>query len=309
MSLFLFTAAGLVLLIFGGDFLVRGAVSLSLRLGIPALIVSLTVVAFGTSAPELLIAIKAALAGVPGIALGNVIGSNTANVLLVMGVPAMISVISMAECDTRRSYLQMLAATVAFIVLCFLGPLHIWHGLLLLALLAAMLISAARAAGRSRMAPEDIEEGEADMARWKIAAYILGGLIALPLGAQFLIQGATGLAAALGFSDAVFGLLLVAIGTSLPEFATTVAAAWRRQADVVLGNVIGSNMFNLLAIMGVASLFGPLEVDQTFLRYDLWVMAAASLMLAPFVFYGVTLGRVMGAGFLVAFGVYIATLF
>ncbi|MEM1266845.1 MAG: calcium/sodium antiporter [Pseudomonadota bacterium] len=303
------SAAGLVLLVFAGDFLVRGAVSLSLRLGIPALIVSLTVVAFGTSAPELLIAIKAALSGVPGIAFGNVIGSNIANVWLVMGLPALLAPIATAECDTRRSYIQMVVATAVFIGLCFIGPFGFWQGVLLLGLLTAMLVSAARAAGRARISAEDLDDGDPNMPAWNIGAFLAAGLIGLPIGANLLIVGATAIAESLGVSDAVIGLTLVAVGTSLPELATTVMAALRRQADVVIGNVIGSNMFNLLAIMGVASFFGPLDVDPAFLVYDLWVMAAASLVLIPFVFLKWTLGRFVGAGFLVIYAAYISTLF
>ncbi len=309
MGLLLLSIVGLVLLIVAGDLLVRGAVSLSLKMGIPALIVSLTVVAFGTSAPELLIAVQSALEGAPGIAFGNVVGSNIANVLLVLGVPALISGLSMEECNTRRSYLQMLGASAIFIVICFLGPLHLWHGALLLALLAAMLWSAARAAGRARAAEEELEEGDANMAGWKISAYLVAGIIGLPLGAHFLIEGATGIAQKLGVSDAVIGLTLVAVGTSLPELATTIVAALRKQADVALGNVIGSNMFNLLGIMGVASFFGPLPVDQELLGYDLWVMLAASLVLIPFVFLRWNMSRLIGAGFLSVYAFYLVTLF
>ncbi|HBN31504.1 MAG TPA: sodium:proton exchanger, partial [Rhodobacteraceae bacterium] len=149
MSIF-YAVIGLAILLLAGDALVRGAVNLGLRLGIPALIVSLTVVAFGTSAPELLIAIKAAMAGLPGIAFGNVVGSNTANVLMVLGIPAMLAGISLAGCDTRKTYLQMLGATVVFIGLAFLGPFYIWHGIILLALLAAMLTDSFFTARRHR---------------------------------------------------------------------------------------------------------------------------------------------------------------
>ncbi|WP_284154719.1 calcium/sodium antiporter [Algicella marina] len=309
MHLILISIAGLVLLIVAGDLLVRGAVSLSLKLGIPALIVSLTVVAFGTSAPELLIAIQSALEGAPGLAFGNVIGSNIANILLVLGLPAVISGLHTAECDTRHSYVQMLAASVVFIVICFLGPLYVLHGLILLSMLGYMLFSAARAAGRSRACDAGLEEGDAHMAGWKITVFILAGIVGLPLGAHFLIEGATGLASKLGVSDAVIGLTLVAVGTSLPELATTVVAAIRRNADVALGNVIGSNMFNILGIMGVASFFGPLPLDRDLLYYDLWVMLAAALAILPFVFRRRDITRAIGVGFLLVYAVYLVTLF
>lgn len=286
---FVFAGLGLVILLLAGDSLVRGAVNLSLRLGVPALIVSLTVVAFGTSAPELLVAIKAVMGGLPGIALGNVVGSNTANVLLVLGVPALIAGLNTSECDTKRSFLVMLAASVFFIVVCFLGPITWIHGLILLAVLAAILWDQGREALAHRREAgaeqeEEVEGADPNMPWWQIAVFTGLGLIGLPLGADLLVDASVSIAKMFGVSDRVIGLTLVAIGTSLPELATTVMAAIRRQADVALGNVIGSNMFNLLGIVGVAGLFGTLAIPAEFLRFDLWVMLGASLALAPFVF-------------------------
>lgn len=294
----LYTAVGLVILLLAGDSLVKGAVNLSLRLGVPALIVSLTVVAFGTSAPELLIAIQAILDDVPGLALGNVVGSNTANVLLVLGVPALLAIMHTSECDTRSSYLQMIAATALFIVMCFIGPFTWITGLILLAALVAMLTHAARAANKHRKAnaddEEEVEGADPNLGWPKIALFLALGIIGLPLGAKLFVDGATNIALTFGISETVIGLTLVAIGTSLPELATTVMAALRRQADVALGNVIGSNMFNLLGIMGVASLVGTIPVDPQFLTFDLWIMLLASLMLIPFVFLKMDINRIWG---------------
>jgi len=255
----LYVGVGLVILLLAGDSLVKGAVNMSLRLGVPALIVSLTIVAFGTSAPELLISIQAIWDGVPGLALGNVVGSNTANVLLVLGVPALLATMHTSECNTRSSYLQMIAATVLFIALCFRGTFDWFAGIVLLVALAAMLIYAAMSAQKHRAnalvdEEEELEGADPDLAWWKIGVFLVLGLIGLPLGASLLVDGAVNIARDFGISETVIGLTLIAIGTSLPELATTVMAALRRQADVALGNVIGSNMFNLLGIMGVASL-------------------------------------------------------
>lgn len=297
-----YAVLGLVILLFAGDVLVKGAVNLALRLGIPALIVSLTIVAFGTSAPELLISIQSILDGVPGLALGNVVGSNTANVLLVLGIPALMTGLA-ATSDTRREYLFMIAGTVLFIVLCFLGPLTWWHGVILLLGLGFVLGDAVRKARAHRKAAngsgdlEDLDEADPDMPWWKIGLYLLLGLIGLPLGASLLIDSATAIASEYGISDAVIGLTLVAIGTSLPELATTVMAAIRRQADVAIGNVIGSNVFNLLGIIGIAVFVGPIPVDPDILRFDLWVMLAATIVLAPFVFYRWPMGRTVGLAF------------
>lgn len=285
---FLLAGLGLVILLLAGDALVRGAVNTSLRLGVPALIVSLTIVSFGTSAPELLIAISAIDDGAPGLALGNVVGSNTANVLLVLGVPALIAGLHTSECDTRKSYVMMLVATVLFIAMAFTGTFTWVHGLILLAALALTLTDQGRDALRHRReAPddeEDVEGADPEMPWWKILVFLVLGLAGLPLGAEILVESATDIARDFGLSDTVIGLTLVAIGTSLPELATTVMAALRRQADVALGNVIGSNLFNLLGIIGVASIFGSIPVDQQFLVQDLWVMLGASLLIAPFVF-------------------------
>jgi cation:H+ antiporter len=292
---------GLVILLLAGDALVRGAVNLSLRIGIPALIVSLTVVAFGTSAPELLISIKAVMDDLPGIAMGNVVGSNTANVLLVLGIPALLATMHTSECDTRKSFNQMIAATVLFIALAYRGVFDWIASIALLSALAAMLFVAARDARAHRKADaavaaeeEDLEGVDPDMPGWRIGLFLVLGLVGLPLGATLLVDNATIIAKAFGVSDTVIGLTLVAIGTSLPELATTVVAALRRQADVALGNVIGSNMFNLLGIIGVAGLVGPISVDPSFLQFDLWVMLGASLIMIPFVYLGRDITRLWG---------------
>ena len=282
---------GLVILLLAGDALVKGAVNLSLRLGVPALIVSLTIVAFGTSAPELLVSIKAVLDDSPGIALGNVVGANTANILLVLGVPAL-----------RKTFNMMIAASVLFIGLAYRGVFDFWAGFVLLGALAYVLYDMYRDGKEHRRecknaAAADLEEPEGadpDMPGWRIAVFLVLGLVGLPLGAGLLVDNASMIARAYGVSDTVIGLTLVAIGTSMPELATTVMAALRRQADVALGNVIGSNLFNLLGIIGIASLVGPIHVDPEFLRFDLWVMLGASLLLIPFVYLGRDINRIWG---------------
>jgi cation:H+ antiporter len=310
---FALAGLGLVILLLAGDVLVKGAVNLSLRLGIPALIVSLTIVAFGTSAPELLISIKSILDGVPGLAMGNVVGSNTANILLVLGVPAVISGLHAAS-DTRRTYVVMILGSLLFIALAFVGPFTWWHGLILLSLLVYVLFDAARSARAHRAAAngaddaEDLEEADPDMPWWRIGVYLALGLIGLPLGADLLVESSVAIATTYGVSETVIGLTLVAVGTSLPELATTVMAAIRKHADVALGNVIGSNMFNLLGIIGISALVGPIPVEPGLLKFDIWVMLAASLVLAPFVFLRWPMGRVVGIVFTALYVAYIAFL-
>ncbi|TDT74035.1 cation:H+ antiporter [Litoreibacter halocynthiae] len=304
---FLGALGGLIILLLAGDALVRGAVNLSLRLGIPALIVSLTVVAFGTSAPELLISIQAVIDGVPGLALGNVVGSNTANVLLVLGIPALFYGLPTSQSRTQKSYLQMIAATLLFIAVNFFGPITWVHALVLLAGIALILTDQFRDAlsGRAAAAQEEPEGADPTMRGWKIAAYLIVGLIGLPFGASLLVENASAIATRMGVSDTVIGLTLVAVGTSLPELATTVVAAMRKHADVALGNVIGSNIFNLLVIIGIAGLVGPLPVPPAFLRFDLWVMLASSLILFPIVFWHKDLGKRWGFALCALYVIYI----
>ncbi|WP_138465311.1 calcium/sodium antiporter [Poseidonocella sp. HB161398] len=294
-----YTGLGLLILVLAGDALVKGAVNLALRLGIPALIVSLTIVAFGTSAPELLIGIQAVLDNAPGIALGNVVGSNTANVLLVLGIPALIAPIMTSECDTRKSYWGMLAASAVFIAVCFLGPITWVHGLVLLAGLVVVLWDQAREARAHRKSQseeeEEVEGADPSMPGWKVATWLVLGLIGLPVGANLLIEGSVNIARTFGISETAIGLTLIAVGTSLPELATSVMAALRRHAEVALGNVIGSNVFNLLGIIGVTSFVGKIPVDPQFLQMDLWVMLGSSVLLVPFVLMGRNLTRVAGA--------------
>ena len=317
----LLCALGLLILLLAGDALVRGAVNLSLRLGVPALIVSLTIVAFGTSAPELLIAINAVHDNADGIALGNVVGSNTANILLVLGIPAMLATLHTSQCNTRKNYIQMLMASVLFIALAFCGTLTIWSGMVLLAALSLFLIGAFREARSHRNGCcgaeaegeeellEGLEEADPDLPWWKILTYLALGLIGLPMGADLLVDNATIIARMYHISETVIGLTLVAVGTSLPELATTVMATLRRQADVALGNVIGSNMFNLLAIIGIATFVGPISVDPEFLEFDLWVMLGASLLIFPFVFWGKDITRRWGVLLTGLYLAYLAILF
>ena len=299
---------GLGVLLLAGDALVKGAVNLSLRLGVPALIVGLTVVAFGTSAPELLVSVKAVLVDAPALALGNVVGSNTANILLVLGIPALIAAVPVAR-ELMRDYAGMMAATALFLGVAFLGPIRWPHALVLLAGLALMLGDAFLRARAHRSANEtELEGAEPGMPWWRIGLYTGLGLVGLPIGAELLVDGSVAIARELGVSEAVIGLTLVAIGTSLPELATTVMAALRREAGVALGNVLGSNMFNLLGIIGVAGLVGPIPVPAEMLTRDLWVMTAASALLAVFVLTGRPITRVWGLGLTALYAAYLAVL-
>ena len=280
-----------------------------------------TVVAIGTSAPELLISVKAAIEGSPGIALGNVVGSNIANVLMVLGVPAVIAPMAACGSDAHRNLYFMIIATLLFSALMLTGVVPFWGGLLLVAVAALMIGDSLRLGLRARAealrlgddadAAElaDLEDADPNMAPWKIGALLVAGIVGLPLGADFLVGGARGIALSIGISEAVIGLTLVAIGTSLPELATTIVAAMRRQTDVAIGNVLGSNIFNITAIIGAAALVAPLPVPAEILYRDIWVMAAASALLVPFVLLCKPIGRIAGICFLAAYTFYLYVAF
>lgn len=288
---------GLIVLLVAGDILVRGAVNFSLRIKIPAFIVSLTVVALGTSAPELLVAIRATLDGAPGIALGNVVGSNIANVFFVLGIPALIAGINSSNYNTRKNYLFMMAATTVFLSLAFFGNFSPSQGIILLVFLAVFLYVTAK--DTFKMQDEipyvEVDNADPNLALWKIIFFLSLGLIGLPVGADILIENASLIAKSYGLSDEIIGLTLIALGTSLPELATTLMAALRRQAEVALGNVIGSNIFNILAIVGITTMFGNIPIAASFFKFDFWIMFGAGIMLFPFVYMRLNITRLWGA--------------
>ena len=300
-------AAGLMILLIGGDVLVRGAVALALRLCIPPLIVSLTIVALGTSAPELLIAVGAVLEDAPDLAFGNVVGSNIANVLLVLGVPALITPLAATEKGARRTYIYMIGATLMLIGFAFAGPIGFVQAAVFLAFFAYFLFDTFRLSQSGKAEVDDLDAPK-NLAKWRIAAMLIAGLIALPVGADIMVEGAVRVASALGVSEAVIGLTIVAIGTSLPELATTVMAALRRETAVAIGNVIGSNLFNILFILGVAGMVGELPPPHRFLHFDLWVMIGAALVLAPAIMLKRSVTMAWGVAFLALYGLYLGSL-
>jgi cation:H+ antiporter len=310
MLIYLQALAGLAILVIAGDLLVRGAVSLAGRLGVSPLIISLTVVAFGTSAPEMVVGVQAALAGVPTLALGNVIGSNIANVFLVLGLPALIYPIMCDAHDLKFNLIHMLVATALFTVLAFLGPLQAWQGLLFLGLIVAFLVqSGMRAKKGDAYAPDELADIEGMPEKpysYTLATlFLILGLGGLALGADLLVDGSTVIARNFGVSEEVIGLTLVAIGTSLPELVTAIMAAIHRHGDVAIGNVIGSNIFNIYGIMGVTALITPVPIPASMLGLDLWVMAAAALVMIPFVLRRGAISAPYGFIFLAAYVLYL----
>ncbi len=319
MTDYLILLAGLALLLVGGDVLVRGAVGLAEKLSIPPLIIGLTIVSFGTSAPELFISIKAALNGAAGLAVGNVVGSNIANVLLVLGVPALFCSCLCKEDGIGRNLLVMLGVTIVFMGMMLKGRLEFYDGAILFGLLILYLYSqfrnAAQARENSQLAGDNGEHGLSDYhdeidnvptRGWVIALLLVAGVVMLPLGADFTVSSASNIARSWNVSDEVIGLTVVAIGTSLPELATTLMAVTRGNASVALGNVVGSNIFNIAAIMGITAMVAPLPVGGDILTFDMWVMLAATILIAALAHYGRTIRFTGGLMMALTYGGYIA---
>ncbi len=297
--------AGLLALYAGAEGLVKGASSLALRLGITPLVVGLTVVAFGTSAPELLVS----LIGTDDVAVGNILGSNVANFALILGAAALVRPVKIRSKALQRDMPLMVAATVLFVLLAINGVLSRIDGAILLVAMALYLGFNFYIAGR-QMADES-DDLDASDERHPMLSVVLAvvGIVGLVFGARWMVNGSIVIAEYIGVSQLVIGITVVALGTSLPELATSLVAAWRDEMDLSVGNVIGSNVFNLLLVLGVVAAIAPVAIDADALRIDLWVMVAVSILIWPLLRTGHTLGRVEGALLLVGYFVYMITLF
>ncbi|MEX2531639.1 MAG: calcium/sodium antiporter [Gemmatimonadota bacterium] len=307
--------AGLVLLVVGAELLVRGAARLAAAVGISPLVVGLTVVAFGTSAPELSVSVQSALAGQADLALGNVVGSNIFNVLFILGLSALITPLVVNQQLVRLDVPLMVGASVALLLLSLDGMIGRLEGGLLFSVLVIYTVflirQSRRASGDDLTAleatPEVTPEVEAPQpASWlRNASLILGGLGALVLGSTWLVSGAVAIAETLGVSELVIGLTIVAAGTSLPEVATSVLASLRGQRDIAVGNVVGSNVFNILAVLGISSIVAPegIAVARSVLTFDMLIMLAVAVACLPIFFSGHRIDRWEGALFL---GYYVA---
>jgi cation:H+ antiporter len=297
-----------VLLLGGAEVLVRGAVGLAERLGVSKMVIGMTIVAFGTSAPELVVSLDAALTGVPGLAVGNVVGSNIANILLIIGATTMILPLATQSSGAGMDSLVVVIGTFLFIALCYLGILDQTAGIILLAGFFGFVgYSWWRERGGG---DETVEEIDAVPHNMPLALLMLfGGIGGVIYGADILVEGAVYIARDIGVSEAAIGLTLVAFGTSVPELATSVVAALRKHSDVALGNIVGSNMFNLLGIIGVVSLTADLPVPPEFLVFDLPVMGLATMLLVLLMLSGKVIGRMTGIALLGVYAYYIAAQF
>lgn len=303
-------ASGLALLVAGGEVLVRAALSVSRLLRVSPLVAGLVIVGFGTSFPELVVSVSAALDGLPGVAVGNVVGSNISNVLLILGLCALICPLQVTRTALRRDGVAVVLASVAAFVLLFDRALGRLDALLLLAGMTGYLfwvLRAERAVKDPQPAMAAVHAGTAAGPALSALGIVLG-LGLLIVGAKLFVQGAVGVGAGLGLSATVIGLTVVAVGTSMPELMVSLIAALRRQSDVAVGNILGSNLFNVLAILGVSGLVSPLAVEDRMVHIDLVVMLVASLLLLGFLATGLRLTRLEGAALVAAYLGYVAAL-
>lgn len=315
---FIYLLAGLLLLVLGAESLVRGAVQLANRLGISPLVIGLTVVAFGTSTPELAVSVQAALSGSGDIAVGNVIGSNIANILLILGLSALLAPLVVSRQLVRLDVPVMVAAGALTFILVWDGRISRLDGCILLAGMLLytllLLITSKRAQRLVQDSKADPEHSAAKTTGWlRHVVLILLGLGLLAIGSQLLVEGAVSLARALGLSELVIGLTVVAVGTSLPELATSLLAVYRGERDIAVGNVVGSCTFNLLLVLGASAVVvtDGLSISPNVMSFDLPVMLAVFVACIPIFFSGYRISRWEGAlflGYYLAYILYLAML-
>ncbi|MEH6717322.1 MAG: calcium/sodium antiporter [Aurantimonas endophytica] len=299
---YLLLLAGLVGLFLGGEALVRGSVGIARRMAIPPLLIGLTVVGFGTSTPELLVSVDAAWRGSPDIALGNIVGSNIANILLIIGLSALVWPIKVMGATLKRDTAVMTLAALALVPIFALGEMGRLSGFILFAGLVAYLVWAYVQPGEIVVEEEGIKPPASALIS---VLWVIGGLVALMAGARFLVDGAVSIARDYGISEAFIGLTIVAVGTSLPELATSLIAAFRRQSEIAIGNIVGSNIFNILGILGVTAMIAPIPVASRFLTFDLPIMIALSLVLTGLLLTQKVIGRGVGVAMLAGYGAYV----
>ncbi|MDA0655552.1 MAG: calcium/sodium antiporter [Proteobacteria bacterium] len=312
MSIALIFGGGIILF-FSAHYLVQSSVAVARHLRVSQLMIGLTIVAFGTSAPELVVSLDAMLTDHADIVLGNIIGSNIANLLLVLAIAAVIFPITLSQSDIRPESVVMLAATIFFGVLCFAGMIERWHGLIMLTGLAGFSYAAYKRSSTNESDEVPPPEGDDDHCgeekpgrglALQIAVIVLS-LILLAFGAEIFVRGAVALSRLLNLSEAVIGLTVVAVGSAAPELVTAVVAARQKHTDIIIGNVLGSNIFNILGILGVTALVSPIPVSEHFLEIDIFVMLGVTVWLTIYCFTLKNIGRFTGGLLIVVYGGYL----
>lgn len=288
--------AGIWLLVVGGNWTIDAAVAIAQRARLSRMFIGATIIAFGTSVPELFTSVNANLAGFPGISLGNVVGSNIANILLVIGATALVCTLTVKPSEVLRDLGVMLLATVILVAGMIYGIFTLWMGLSMFGLLVAFV---AWQYVNNDIDTSEVEEIE--MPATKAAGMIVVGIAALAAGSELLVRGAVTAGGVLGVPEAIIGLTAVAIGTSLPELTAAIAAAAKRETDMMFGNIIGSNTFNILSIVGLTAITKPLLVDPVLSGFDMWFMVAVSVGFAAMLMARVPISRPVGIGFLAVY--------
>lgn len=294
---YFFLLIGFLLLVFSGDFLVKGAVSIALKLNLSTLVIGMTIVSFGTSAPELLVSVKAALGGHPDITIGSVVGSNISNIALILGITAIIFPIAVSKATLKLDWPMMMFATILFVAFVLDGELSAIEGIVFVSILIVFiswLIYNSRKDNKLPGALEEVDPKDVEMPLWKSSGLIVLGALGLVFGADLMLKGAVEIARQFEVSERIIGLTVVAFGTSLPELITSCVAAFRKEADISIGNLIGSNIFNLLAILGITAIIHPIEVSEKIISMDNYILLGISFIVFPLMFFGRSVNRLKG---------------
>jgi len=301
---FFWLVLGLVILIFSGDYLVKGAVGVAEKFKISPLVIGMTVVSFGTSAPELFVSIKAAWEGSPDLAIGNVIGSNIANIALVLSITVLIFPIIVDRNSKIIDWPMMMFSSILFYVFSLDNVISTIEGVAMVSILLVFTILLIRNSRKLNLDFDEVIDGTPSNMGLTVL-YLIGGLVGLKFGADWFVEGAKGVAKSFGMTDKVIGVTIVAFGTSVPELVASGVAAYRRQTDISLGNLVGSNIFNILIVLGITSIITPIQVAESVMVFDMYWMLGIALALYPMMFIGKKMGRIHGLILLSAYITYI----
>ncbi|MDX1652493.1 MAG: calcium/sodium antiporter [Brumimicrobium sp.] len=304
---------GLTALIVGGEFLVRGAVGIAAKARLSKLVIGMTVVSFGTSAPELIVSLQSAADGLPEIAIGNVVGSNIANLALVLGLTVLIFPMPVALNTIKYDWPMMVLISAVFYLFALNLNLNRWEGVViflsLIAFVVFLIINSRKQEKLGDIDSPEINKMAVRISVWKHLAFLGIGLVGLYFGANWLIDGAKGLAERAGLSAHVIGITVVAFGTSVPELVTSCVAAFRKETDISVGNLIGSNIFNIGAVLGITSMVEPIEIAKNVLSWDIFWMLGVALILLPMMVFRKKIGRISGVILMGSYVFYIISLF
>ncbi|NUM49562.1 MAG: calcium/sodium antiporter [Flavobacteriales bacterium] len=310
----LLLVAGLVLLIFSGEALVKGAVGVAIKYKVSTLVIGMTIVSAGTSAPELFVSLKAALEGHPEISVGNVVGSNIANISIILGLTALIFPIRIQLATLRLDWPAMFIASILLYLFSLNEIIGFWEGVVFVLFVISFSVyiivqSKKNNATESNQEADEIIESAKGTAFLKAVFFIIIGCVGLVFGSEFLLKGAVGIAKGYGISERIIGLTLVAFGTSVPELITSCVAAFRKQSDIAIGNLIGSNLFNILFILGTTAVIKDIPISKSSFFTDIYFMLGVSFLIFPLMFFGLKLNRIKGAILFLYYITYVFLLF